>query len=157
MELRIKRTHPDAIIPTRAKPGDSGLDLHALLPDGPAFIRPGERQRFNTGVAVELPRAHYLSDVPGAPWIGWEGHVRSRSGLTSQGIVACGGLGTIDNGYRGDIGVVLFNLSFQGFTVRHGDRIAQLVVSPVAYPEVVEVAELSDTERGVAGFGSTGV
>lgn len=144
MEIRIKKTHPDAIIPTRAKPGDSGLDLHALLPDGPAFIRPGERQRFNTGIAVELPARH-------------EGQVRSRSGLTSQGIVACGGLGTIDNGYRGDIGVTLFNLSFQGFTVRHGDRIAQLVVCPVAYPEVIEVAELSETERGVAGFGSTGV
>lgn len=158
MQIRIKKTHPDAIIPTRSKPGDSGLDLHAYLPtQGHAIIEPGGRQRFWTGIAVELARPDVFDTDGGPQMFGYEGQVRSRSGLTSQGIVACGGLGTVDNGYRGEIGVTLLNLSFRSFRVNHGDRIAQLVVCPVAYPEVVEVAELSDTERGVAGFGSTGV
>ena len=143
MELRIKRLQPSAILPTRAKPGDSGLDLHANLPSqGHAVIGPGERGFFWTGIAIELPE-------------GTEGQVRPRSGLSSQGIVAA--FGTIDNGYRGDIGVTLFNNSFRSFTVRHGDRIAQLVVAPVLYPTVIEVSELTETERGVGGFGSTGV
>lgn len=143
MEIRIKRTHPDAIIPGRKLPGDSGLDLHALLPDGGAFIRPGERRKVRTGLAIELP-------------LGYEGQVRPRSGLADKfGTQAC--LGTIDNGYRGEVLVNLFNLSFEGCKIAHGDRIAQLVVASVAYPEPVEVAELSGTERGVAGFGSTGV
>lgn len=143
MELRIKKTHADAITPTRQKPGDSGLDLHAYLPQGHAVIQAGGRERFWTGIAIELPE-------------GFEGQVRSRSGMTSQGIPVCG-LGTIDNGYRGEIGVTLFNLTFRDFIVRHGDRIAQLVVAPVMYPKVVEAEELSGTERGDGGFGSTGV
>jgi dUTP pyrophosphatase len=144
MELRIKRIHPDAIIPTRARPGDSGLDLHALLPDGDAFIQAGERRRVRTGIAIELPPAH-------------EGQIRPRSGLADKnGVQAC--LGTIDNGYRGEIAVILFNLSFEGCKIRHGDRIAQLVIQLVAFPEIVEVIEeLSYTERGTSGFGSTGV
>lgn len=142
MELRIKRLHPDAILPTRARPGDSGLDLYALLPDGPCHLAQGERKLFWTGIAVELPE-------------GTEGQVRPRSGLTSQGIVAA--FGTIDSTYRGDIGVTLFNNSFRPIAVRQGDRIAQLVVAPVLYPTVIEVSELSETERGAGGFGSTGV
>lgn len=144
MKLKIKKTRPDAIIPTRKKPGDSGLDLHAMIDNGYEWILPGERLRIMTGIAIELPEGH-------------EAHVRSRSGLTSEGIVACGGLGTVDNGYRGEIGVTLFNHSFDRFRVRHGDRVAQLVICPVALPEVVEVEELSETERGADGFGSTGV
>lgn len=144
MELRIKKTHPDAIIPTRKHPGDSGLDLHAYLPQGHAILEPGCRQPFWTGIAIELPE-------------GFEAQVRSRSGLTAQGIVACGGLGTIDNGYRGEIGVTLFNLSFRDYRVSNGDRIAQLVVCPVVYPVPVELDALADTVRGSSGFGSTGV
>lgn len=143
MELRIKKTQPDAILPRRAKPGDSGLDLHAYLPDGPVVIRAGDRLKVDTGIAIELPEGH-------------EGQVRPRSGLgTNHGVQAA--LGTIDSGYRGPIGVTLFNMSFRDFTARHGDRIAQLVICPVAYPEVVEVEALSETERGADGFGSTGV
>lgn len=143
MELRIKRTHPDAIIPRRQLPGDSGLDLHALLPDGDAFIRPGERRKLRTGLSLELP-------------LGYEGQVRPRSGLADRsGVQTC--FGTIDNGYRGEVLVNLFNLSFEGVKIRNGERIAQLVVSSVAYPEPVEVEELSGTERGASGFGSTGV
>ncbi len=143
MQLRIKKLQPDATIPRRAKPGDSGLDLHAYLPDGPVVIRAGDRLKVDTGIAIELPPGH-------------EGQVRPRSGLgTNHGVQSA--LGTIDVGYRGPIGVTLFNMSFRDFTVRHGDRIAQLVVCPVAYPEVVEVEALSETERGADGFGSTGV
>lgn len=144
MKLLIKRLHPDAHLPTRAKPGDSGLDLCAWLPGGPVWIDPGERHRFETGIAIELPE-------------GYEGQVRGRSGLTSKGIIACGGIGTVDNGYRGDVGVVLSNQSFDSYKVNHGDRIAQLVISPVVYPEVVEVPGLSETQRGTDGFGSTGL
>lgn len=145
MQLRFKRLYSDAWTPVRKNPRDSGLDLCAYLPSqGFAIIQAGGRERFWTGIAVELPD-------------GFEAQIRSRSGLTSQGIVACGGLGTIDNGYRGDVGITLFNLSFREFRVCHGDRIAQLVVCPVVYPELIEVDELSDTPRGTGGFGSTGV
>jgi dUTP pyrophosphatase len=140
--LKIMKTHPDATVPTRGKPGDSGLDLHALLLDGSLTIPPGERRRIRTGIAVELPE-------------GLEAQVRPRSGLASKAGVQSA-FGTIDNGYRGEIEVTLFNLSFNSYTVRNCDRIAQLVVAPVAYPDVVEVTELTQTERGDAGFGSTG-
>jgi dUTP pyrophosphatase len=143
MELRIKKTNPDAILPTRAKPGDSGLDLYACLPEGPVHIRAGDRMRISSGVAIELPGGH-------------EGQVRPRSGLAhSAGVQTA--FGTIDSGYRGELWINLFNHSYNGHTVRHGERIAQLVVCPVAYPAVVEVEELSETERGADGFGSTGV
>jgi len=147
MELRIKKTHPGAIVPTRQKPADSGLDLHALLPEGSTWIGAGERRRIRTGIAIELPPPD-----PG----GFEAQVRPRSGLADNaGIQTV--LGTIDNGYRGEIEVILFNLSYQGYRVSDGDRIAQLVVVPVVYPTVVEVEELSGSERGDSGFGSTGV
>ena len=156
MELRIKKAHPNAIIPTRKKAGDSGLDLHAFIPDpypdDSIFIPPGGRERIRTGIAIELPA---LDDFGGTVW-GYEAQVRPRSGLAhDHGVQAC--LGTVDNGYRGEIWVNLFNLSFQGFWVRNGDRIAQLVIVPVVLPAVVEVQELSETERGADGFGSTGV
>lgn len=143
MKIRIKKTNPSAIIPRRAKPGDSGLDLHAHLPGGAAWLPPAGRLTIPTGIAIELPE-------------GYEAQVRPRSGLAARhGIV--GVLGTIDNGYRGEIGIVLISHSSYGEVIQDGDRIAQLVVCPVAYPEVEEVSELSETERGVAGFGSTGL
>jgi dUTP pyrophosphatase len=156
MQLRIKKQFSDAQLPTRAKPGDSGLDLCAYLPEGPVVVRAGDRKKVDTGICIELPPPHFMSDIPGAPEVGWEAQVRPRSGLaTNHGIQTA--FGTIDNGYRGPVGVTLFNMSFRDFTVRHGDRIAQLVVAPVAYPEVVEVEALTETERGASGFGSTGV
>jgi dUTP pyrophosphatase len=149
MELRIKKLYPDAILPTRSKPGDSGLDLHAYLPEGPVTVLAGDRHCFDLGIAIELPQ-------PPAQGFGYEAQVRPRSGLKKKhGVMA--GFGTIDSGYRGELGLTLFNMSFRGYTVRHGDRIAQLVVCPVVYPTVVEVESLSETERGTDGFGSTGV
>lgn len=156
MELRIKRLHPEAILPTRKKANDSGLDLHAYLTSGPLTLAPGAQTRIFTGIAVELPGPELEHNGNGA-WVfrGYEAQVRPRSGMTNNGLVVP--IGTVDNGYRGDIGVVIFNHSLKYHTIRHGDRIAQLVVCPVAYPAVVEVGELSETERGTDGFGSTGV
>lgn len=143
LTMRIRRTNEDAIIPKRAKPGDSGLDLYAFLPDGPEILHPGDRRRISVGIAIELPE-------------GFEGQVRPRSGMAhDHGVAAV--IGTVDNGYRGEVWVNLFNHSFGVHVVRHGERIAQLVVCPVAYPVLVEVDELSETERGTDGFGSTGV
>lgn len=159
MELRIKKTHPNAIIPRRAKPGDSGLDLYAMIPEGSVYIEAGGRERINTGIAIELPGSKLVTLLDsdwGAIPVTFEAQVRPRSGLAHErGIMAA--LGTIDNGYRGEIWVNLFNHSFRAHTVRHGERIAQLVICPVVLPAVVEVEELSETERGADGFGSTGV
>lgn len=155
MQLRIKKPRPDAILPSRKKPGDSGLDLHAMIDDDYAWILPGERLRIMTGIAIELPLPVSAFGIQGEHLVGYEAQVRPRSGLASEGIICA--FGTIDSGYRGEIGVTLFNYSFDRFRVRHGDRVAQLVICPVALPEVVEVEELSETERGKDGFGSTGV
>jgi dUTP pyrophosphatase len=158
IQMRVHRTHPDAILPTRSKPGDSGLDLYALLPDGPIVLRAGARQRIRTGIAVELPDDLDVTPRGAASQfvrMVFEAQVRPRSGLAAEkGVMTA--FGTIDNGYRGDIGVTLFNHSFHDYTVRPGDRIAQLVVVPVVLPEVVEAEDLSATERGESGFGSTG-
>lgn len=155
MQLRIKKTHPSAIIPTRKKPGDSGLDLHAFIPEGYVWIQPGRQERIMTGIAIELPSPKRRFGPLGEYWIGYEAQVRPRSGLAANGILCS--LGTVDNGYRGEIGVTLYNHSWDNFRVKNGDRIAQLVICPVVYPELVEVEELSETERGGDGFGSTGV
>ena len=144
MKIAIKKTHPDAILPTRANPGDSGLDLYALLPDGQLVLGPGEWKLIRTGIAIELPEA------------GYEAQVRPRSGLAARaGVQAC--FGTIDSGYRGEVHVNLFNFSYVAWKIDSGRRIAQLVIAPVVYAEVFEVDELSETERGLACFGSTDV
>lgn len=147
MKMKFKKTHQDAITPVRQKRGDSGLDLHACLPDGPVWLVSGASLLIPTGIAIELPE--------NAETYGYEAQVRGRSGFARKGIVAA--FGTIGNGYRGDIGVILTNLSNNQHKVSHGDRIAQLVVAPVMYPELVEIDELEETERGASGFGSTGV
>ena len=160
MKLKVKKLYPDAHIPTRAHPGDSGLDLRAHLHGIPLTLYPEQTVKIGTGIAVELPPAQTLEDFSGADVTfikcGYEAQVRGRSSLATKGIIACGGIGTVDNGYRGEIGVALTNTGNREFTVNHGDRIAQLVVVPVVYPDVEEVTELSETPRGDKGFGSTG-
>ncbi len=138
--LKIKRLVPGATLPTRARPGDSGLDLYAVTTGA---IPPRDRGLLSTGIAIEL-----------AP--GYEAQVRPRSGMsTKKGVVAA--FGTVDSGYRGEVKVTLINHDqVDWFHYKAGDRIAQLVVAPVTYPEPVEVAELSETDRGQGGFGSTG-
>lgn len=133
----------DLPAPRRASPGSAGLDLYAAL-DGEVVLAPGERTLVPTGFALEIPP-------------GWEGQVRPRSGLaTRHGIGIPNTPGTIDSDYRGELQVALVNLGREPYTLRRGDRIAQLLLAPVPEVEVEEVARLAPSERGAGGFGSTG-
>lgn len=142
MILKIKKLSPDAVLPVYAHAGDSGMDLHSAEQ---AVIAPGERATLGTGIAIELP--------PGT-----EAQVRPRSGLASRsGVTVLNTPGTVDEGYRGEICVIVANLGREPFEIRKGMRIAQLVVCPVIRVEIEACAELSQTERNAGGFGSTGV
>ncbi len=142
--LRVRRVAdrgPPLELPRYESDGAAGLDLRA---DEACVLAPGERRLVPTGLAIELPPGH-------------EGQVRPRSGLALRhGIAMVNAPGTIDADYRGEVGVILVNLGQQPFELRRGERIAQLVVAPVARVEVELVAALSDTGRGGGGFGSTG-
>ena len=140
--LRVQRLNPHAALPTRAYEHDAGLDLYALED---RILAPGERASLRTGVAIEIPR-------------GQAGLVLPRSGLAERhGIALVNAPGLIDAGYRGEIRVLLLNTDQQvPFTITPGDRIAQLVLIRVETPPVLEVDELSSTERGHGGFGSSG-
>ena len=141
MKLRVRRLSPDAIIPAYAHPGDAGLDLHACED---VALDPGVACLVSTGVAIELPEAT-------------EAQVRPRSGLAlKHSVTVLNTPGTIDEGYRGEVGVVLINHGATAFHVTRGMRIAQLVVQKRWTVEVVEVDGLTDTTRGTGGFGSTG-
>jgi dUTP pyrophosphatase len=132
------------VLPRRATEGSSGFDLHAAIPS-PVALQPGERMRLPTGVRLEIPP-------------GYEGQVRPRSGLADKhGISLVNSPGTIDCDYRGAVDVIAINLGQEQFTIRPGDRIAQLVIVPVARAELVEVETLEETYRGAGGFGHTGV
>jgi dUTP pyrophosphatase len=142
MTLKVRRLDPRATLPTRAYPGDAGLDLYALE-DG--VLAPGQRASLRTGVAVEIPE-------------GEAGLVLPRSGLAARhGIALVNAPGLIDAGYRGEIRVLLLNTDRSvRFEFASGDRIAQLVLVKVQTPEVEEVPELAVSERGAGGFGSSG-
>lgn len=169
IELRFKRLHPEAQIPTRAYPTDSGLDLHCFLPLSliekgigamTRFIRlePEETQVIPTGLAAEMVQAgpwRVFGAVVKLPEVlGFEIQIRPRSSLSAKGIIAM--FGTVDAGYRGELKVTLSNQSGRTFEVQHGDRIAQLVVAPILLPKVQVVEELTPSPRGGAGYGSTG-
>ncbi|HBL16296.1 MAG TPA: dUTP diphosphatase [Elusimicrobia bacterium] len=136
--LKVARLAVGAKVPTRAHPGDAGLDLYSL--DGFA-LRPGEGRVARTGVAVAVPRGHV-------------GLVADRSSMARAGLKTAGGV--IDAGYRGEIGVVLWNLSRKRLRVAAGDRLAQLLIVPIATPAVEERPTLTKTSRGAKGFGSSG-
>lgn len=137
--LRIGR-HP-LPLPSYAHPGDAGLDLAARL-DGPRLtLGLGAHVLIPCGFAFAIPDGH-------------EGQVRPRSSMFKRGLHVA--LGTIDAGYRGEVLVGVWNFSDESVDIYHGDRIAQLVIAPVARCEVCEVGELDATARGAAGFGSTG-
>lgn len=142
MNLRIARLDERARVPTRAHDGDAGLDLYALED---AVLAPGERASVPTGIAVEIPP-------------GQAGLVLPRSGLAARhGISVVNAPGLIDSGYRGEVRVVLLNTDReQPFELSSGDRIAQLVLVRVELPTLVEVDSLTDSDRGVGGFGSSG-
>jgi dUTP pyrophosphatase len=142
MELKFQVLSDAATLPTRAHEGDAGLDLHSAQA---AHIGPGERWQLATGLAVEIPQGH-------------AGFVLPRSGLALRyGISLVNAPGLIDAGYRGEIGVLLQNNDpAEIFRVEPGDRIAQLVVLPIATLEPVVVEQLGETARGAGGFGSSG-
>ena len=122
----------------------AGLDLAAYI-DSPIVLQPGQRQLITTGLYLELP-------------IGYEAQIRPRSGLAMKsGVTVLNSPGTIDPDYRGEIKVLLINLSDHPFTIESGDRIAQMIIAKYEQVEFMEVEELSRTERATAGFGSTGV
>ena len=141
-ELRVRRLHPAARLPVRAHDDDAGYDLCALEP---ATLAPGQRAMLRTGIAIELPPGHAGLVVP-------------RSGLAARhGIAIVNAPGLIDAGYRGELKVLLLNTDPDGaFEVAAGDRIAQLVVTAVATPQIVEADALAATVRGEGGFGSSG-
>lgn len=142
MRLLVKRLDKaGARLPARAHPGDAGLDLFAAAD---VDVPPGETRLVGTGLAVALPR-------------GTEGQIRPRSGLALRhGVTVLNAPGTVDAGYRGEVGVLLVNHGRRTFHVRRGMKVAQLVVTPVVEVEVVEADALSETARSGGGFGSTG-
>ncbi|MGN7476253.1 dUTP diphosphatase [Solibacillus silvestris] len=142
IQLKIKKIHSEAILPKQARQGDAGMDLSSVEEK---VLQPGDYQLIKTGLQIELPE-------------GTEAQVRPRSGLAlKNGITVLNSPGTIDAGYRGEIGVVLINHSKEPFKIEKHMRIAQLVVQYVPQVFIVEVEELSNSERGGQGFGSSGV
>lgn len=145
--VRVRRlAHGEGLdLPRQTTRGAAGLDLPAACPsEAPIVIAPGARALVPTGLALELPP-------------GFEAQVRPRSGLALEhGITVLNTPGTIDADYRGEVGVLLVNLGERPFTVARGQRIAQLVVAPVAAVQLVSADELDPTPRGAGGFGSTG-
>lgn len=142
MNIKITRLHPRARIPNYAHPDDAGLDLFAIEAQP---IPSGESRLIQTGIALELPP-------------GFEAQVRPRSGLAlKHAITVLNTPGTIDAGYRGEIGVILINHGRDEFQVTAGMKIAQMVIASVMHAHIEEVEALSSSERGSGGFGSTGV
>jgi dUTP pyrophosphatase len=143
LEILVTKLDNDAVIPTYAKPGDAGADLYAI---SELVLAPGERALVKTGIAIALPN-------------GYVGLVHPRSGLgLKNGISVVNTPGTIDAGYRGEIGVVLINHDLhESFQVKKGDRIAQLVIQKVENAQFKVVNQLPESERAAGGYGSTGV
>lgn len=143
MTIRIvnQSDHP---LPAYESTASAGMDLRAQL-DSPIVLEPLERRIVKTGLFIELP-------------VGVEAQVRPRSGLAiKKGVTVLNAPGTIDADYRGEIGVILINLSNEAFTINHGDRIAQLVIAKHEIITWKPAEKLSDSDRGTAGFGSTGI
>lgn len=141
MILKVKKLAPDAMLPHYAHPGDAGLDLFAAEH---VEIAPGESKLVKTGISIELPK-------------GSEAQVRPRSGLAlKHAVTVLNTPGTIDEGYRGEVGVIMINHGKQIFVIEKAMKIAQMVIKPVLSVEVQEVMDLSETQRGEGGFGSTG-
>ncbi len=141
MQVRVRRLSDAAVVPGFARAGDAGMDLCA---SADVRLAPGEWKLVPTGIAIELPS-------------GTEAQVRPRSGLALKyGVTVLNAPGTVDEGYRGEVGVILINHGREPFDVVVGARIAQLVVLPRLSVDIVEVDALTHTERGAGGFGSSG-
>lgn len=143
MKLHIVNTSNNPL-PAYETKNSAGMDLRAFLPDGPVTLEPMRRILVPTGLYMEIPE-------------GYEGQVRPRSGLAlKSGITVLNTPGTIDADYRGQVGVILINLSDKPFVINNGDRIAQLIIAKCEQMDAVQVEVLSETERGAGGFGHTG-
>lgn len=151
MELRISRnpqSDPSVDLPSYETEGAAGMDLRANLPveqraDGITLL-PGERQLVPTGLTFEIP-------------VGFEVQIRPRSGLAlKHGVTLVNAPGTIDSDYRGEVGMIMINLGDQPFEIGHGDRVAQMVFAAVTRCKIIEMQNLTTTDRGEGGFGSTG-
>ena len=142
--LKIFKIDPRVPLPAYESEGAAGMDLRAFL-DAEVIIQPLARVKIPTGLRIEIPP-------------GFEAQVRPRSGLAIRsGLTVLNSPGTIDSDYRGDLEIILINLGGEDVTVKDGDRIAQLVISPVCRARLEETQALSNTRRGSAGFGSTGL
>ena len=137
----INRSHHP--LPAYATPGSSGMDVRAFVKH-PIVLQPLERVLVPTGLYLQLPR-------------GYECQIRPRSGLAlKHGITIANAPGTVDSDYRGEVGIIVINLSKEPFVINDGERICQMVIAKHETPEVIEVSELSETERGAGGFGHSG-
>lgn len=144
VKVNLSSSAKDLGLPFYATEGSAGLDLRADIKEN-VILEPQERKAISTGLSIELP-------------VSYEAQVRSRSGLAiKNGVVVLNSPGTIDSDYRGEIKVILINHSKDTFEIKRGDRIAQLVIAKHEVVNLVEVEETSSTQRGVGGFGSTGV
>ena len=142
--LKIKRLREGAQLPKRETPGSAGHDRRACI-DSDLLIPAGESVRVPTGLAIEMESANFVAIIA------------ARSSMAAKyGITMGNGIGVIDSDYRGEISILLRNCSQEDFMVHPGDRVAQLLLMPVDLPEIVEAEELSQTQRGEGGFGSTG-
>lgn len=141
--VNIKKLNDKAVLPTYGSTSAAGADLYACM-ELPAVIQPGETEFIKTGLALEVPE-------------GFAGLIYARSGLAcKKGVAPANKVGVIDADYRGEIMVALHNHSKEPVTIEHGERIAQMVITPYLRADFQEVDELSDTVRGEGGFGSTG-
>lgn len=129
-------------LPEYATIGSAGMDLRAFTEE-PIYLEPNKVTKIPTGIYIELPQ-------------GYEAQIRSRSGIAFKGIIMANGIGTIDSDYRGEVGILLLNTTDKRFKIQNGDRIAQMVIAKYEQVEWQEVEELSDSERGAGGYGSTG-
>ena len=142
MELKIqnKSKHP---LPKFSTPGSAGLDIRANI-SKPILLKPMQRKLITTGLFLEIPD-------------GFEAQIRPRSGLSlKNGITVLNSPGTIDSDYRGEVGIILINLSLEDFLINDGDRVAQMVIAKHEQPLLSEVEIIENTDRGTLGFGSTG-
>ena len=143
MKMRIKKLRENAFVPTYGSPESAGADLYACL-ESDVIIEPGKTVFIPTGLAMEVPK-------------GYAGLIYARSSLGSKrGLAPANKVGVVDSDYRGEVMVALHNHGALPQTVTGGERIAQLLITPVLAPAFVEIDELSDTARGAGGFGSTG-
>ncbi len=140
MQIKIKRLTSTAKLPRYAKVSDAGMDIYA---DETYTLQPGERRGISTGISFELPQG-YVALV-------WDkSGVAFKAGLKTMG-------GVVDAGYRGEIKIIIHNLSKEAYHIEQGKKIAQILIQKVEQPEIIEATELSESDRGTGGFGSTGL